>query len=197
MFTEFEKKMDEIKRYLDLLDTAREELLKLTRDLRRRATSAIAEVHRNSLENAENMLKECFNHLEKIKYYEDDFPEIYYPITRDPIQEFIEAYVFFSIIKNREIAIPEVKVHPSPILTGLADCVGELRRYALEMMREMKVKEANEMINFMEAIYSKLIEFDYPDKIVPLKSKLDMVRLAIERTKSDLLSVMRLINETG
>jgi translin len=188
----FEKKLDEIRRRLDDLDSAREKLLKLSRELRKNSTLAISKLYYGDIKSAEEELERAREILNEIKEYEIEYPEIFYPITRDSMQEFVEAFVFLEIVKNKKLVIPELNIQPPSILTGLADTVGELRRYTLDLLRKGKFEGAEEMIEIMERIHSQLITFSYPDKIVPgLKGKIDMVRLAVERTKSDYISARR------
>ena len=109
------------------------------------------------------------------------------------MQEFVEAVVLLKLIRDKELKLPQgpEKIHPSSILTGVADVAGELRRYILELLRKSEIKEAEEFIGFMERIYLSLLTFSYPDKVVPgLRGKMDMIRLSLERTKSDLISAM-------
>jgi translin len=187
----FERKMEDVRRKLDEMDSAREELLKLSRELKKKATLAISSIHTNNLSEAERMLKESEKILKNIETYRKY--EIFYPITRESMQELIEASVFFKIVSEGRLEIPDLddKVHPSSILTGVADVAGELRRYILDVLRKSEIEEAEKLIQFMERIYFSLVSFSYPDRIVPgLKGKIDMVRLSLERVKSDLISAM-------
>jgi|Deesub1362B_J571_1020462.scaffolds.fasta_scaffold00039_133 translin len=189
--SEFEKQLEIIRKKLDEIDNAREELLRLSRELRRKATLAISNVHARNIEGAKNLLEEAKRILQKVEAYKQS--EIYYPITRDPIQELVEAVVFLEIVSESRLEIPHfaVEIHPSPVLTGIADVVGELRRYILDLLRKSEIEEAERLIKIMEKIYFSLVSFNYPDKIVPgLRGKIDMMRLSLERTKSDLISAM-------
>jgi translin len=144
------------------------------------------------MEEAEKILRKALHIFETVKSFERDYPEIYYPLTRDSMQELVEALVFYEIVKKKKLSIPELDVQPSSILTGLADAAGELRRYTLDLLRKSMFEEAEEMMEFIEKIYSSLVTFSYPDRIVPgLKGKIDMVRFALERTKSDFISARR------
>jgi translin len=193
-FTEFEKKLDELRRKLDEIDRAREELLKLSREMKRKATLTISSIHANRVPEAKEKMEEAEGILEELEAYRNY--EIFYPITREAMQELVEAAVFLRIVSENRLDIPDYDIHPSPILTGLADAVGELRRYTLDLLRKSKIEEAERLIGFMEKIYFSLIAFSYPDKVVPgLRGKIDMMRLSLERTKSDLISAMLLTKE--
>jgi len=181
--------MHEIRKKLEELEKAREELIRLARELRIDSTKAIAEVHAGKFDEAEKKLGIALKTLEKVKGYRK-FPEIYYAISHEAMQEFVEACMFFSLISGEEIPdFKEYGVEDAAILTGLADVVGELRRYALDLMRRGDIDVAEKCIEAMENLYNSLITFSLPEKLVPgLRRKIDIARQLIERTKSDLLA---------
>lgn len=108
------------------------------------------------------------------------------------MQEFVEAIVFKNVVENLslEVELPE-GLEPAPILGGFADSIGEMRRYALTLLVKNNVEVAKKVLELMEELYFKLVEFTFHDKITGnLRPKLDVARNSIERTKSDLLSAI-------
>jgi len=181
-------KLDEFKEKLTEIENAREELLKLSRNMRINATKAISAIH--SKDDPESYLKMALEILDEIVKYKS-YPTIYYQITFDAMQELVEAYCFYHIVskKNLDFDFSNLKVEIPAILTGLADLIGELRRHTLDLLINNEFDEAKQMIEFMEKIYAELISFSFPNKIVPnLRVKLDVGRNAIERTKSDFIA---------
>ncbi|MEM3012075.1 MAG: hypothetical protein QW084_01770, partial [Candidatus Hadarchaeales archaeon] len=68
-----------------------------------------------------------------------------------------------------------------------ADASGELRRAVLDCLRRGEFRPAEELFSLMEKIYELLVEFDYPDAVLPgMKRKQDVVRGLIERTRGEL-----------
>lgn len=183
--------LDYIRSKLEEKELAREELLKLVREMRINSTKAIASIHAEDFDKAEEYLRNAFEILEKVKEYKR-FPDIYYPITFDAMQELVEAYVFKHVVENydlNDLDLSKLDVEIAPILTGLADSVGEIRRHILDLLRKNDFEKAEKLIGIMERIYNNLITFSFPDKITPnLRPKVDYVRGAIERTKSDFIS---------
>ena len=55
-------------------------------------------------------------------------------------------------------------VAPAPFLNGLAEAVGELRRYMLDLLRRGEVMAAS-AARAMDDIYSLLVTIDYPDAL--------------------------------
>lgn len=177
-----------IRKFLEEREKAREELLKLTREMRINATRAVMAVHAEKLSDAKRLVEEAIQVLEKVVEFRK-YPEIYYPITHDSMQELVEAYALLKVVNGENFWEIELEVEPASVLTGLADLIGELRRLSLDSMRKGDVERAEKYLDVMEEIYAELITFSFPDKLTPgLRFKLDSARQSIERTKSDLLS---------
>ncbi len=192
--------LDGCRKRLEELDKAREELLKVLREMRIHSTKSIALVHSGKFKEADEELWKAIELLEKVNFYKS-YPEIYYSLCNEAMQELVEAVIFRrSLSGNFEFKM-ELEVTPSAYLTGLADAVGELRRYALSKLVDGDFREAERLMEIMEKIYDNLIDFTaFPDKLVSgLRRKLDMARLSIERTKSDYIAakVARLNESLG
>ncbi|MCS7118616.1 MAG: translin [Archaeoglobaceae archaeon] len=170
------------------LEKAREELLKLLRELRILSSKAITSIHSNRISEAEDSIREASKVLEKIKIFRN-FPEIY-TMSHDSMQEFVEAVLLLKVIKRQFDFSIEFEVLHSAFVTGLADLIGELRRLALSKMIIGEINESERILCLMEEIYYHLMFFSsFPEKIIPnLRNKLDVARVGIERTKSDLIS---------
>jgi len=180
-----EEQLEKLYLELEVLERAREELIKLCREARIHSTKAVARVHAGSVEEAEEHLEKAREILEEIAGYRE-YP-FYRTISSEAMQEYIEGVVFLSFVKGERA--PEFDLETPSILTGYADAVGEIRRYALDLMRFGKVEEAEKCIEAMEEVYSYLVQFSFPEKLVPnLRHKVDLARNLIDRTKSDLLA---------
>lgn len=190
----------ECKKRLEELEVAREELLKLLRDMRIYSTKAVALIHAGEVEEAEKYLNNALKVLEKIREFRE-FPEIYHTLTHDAMQELVEAFAFHRAVRGEFSFSINLEVEPSAFITGLADLVGELRRYALSKLVKGRFEDAERLMKLMEDIYNELISFaSFPDKLLPgLRRKLDVARSGIERTKSDYIAarVARLNESLG
>lgn len=145
----------------------------------------MARIHAGNLEEAEELLKKAGEVMEEIKKY-STYP-FYRAISAEAMQEFVEGTVFLNFVRGEKV--PEFDLETPSILTGYADAVGEIRRFALDLMRFGRVEEAEKCIDAMEEIYSCLVQFSFPEKLVPnLRHKVDLARNLIDRTKSDLLA---------
>jgi len=180
--------LEKIRRDLEEKEKVREELIKLSRDLRLNASKAIANIHANKMEKTEEYLRKAENLLKKVEEYRK-YPELFY-LAHDALQEFVEAFVFKHIVENMKLPEKLPFQIPQPVLGGLADVIGELRRYSLSLMvKEEDLNKIRRIIEIMEEIYYTLIEFDFHDRLTGnLRPKLDVARNSIERTKSDFIA---------
>lgn len=193
-------KLEEYMKRLEELESAREELLKILREMRIHSTKSVALIHAGKIEEASLELQKAVEFLEKVNSYRI-YPEIYFYLSNDAMQELVEAIVFKNAISGEFTFNIELEVTPSAFLNGFADAVGELRRYALTKLIEGDFQTAQRMLEIMERIYEHLMEFtSFPEKLVPgLRKKLDVARMSIERTKSDYIAarVARLDESLG
>ena len=168
--------------------------------MRIHSTKSIALIHAGKIEEASLELQKAVELLEKVNEYRI-YPEIYFYLSNDAMQELVEAIVFKKAISGEFTFNIELEVTPSAFLNGFADAVGELRRYALTKLIEGDFQTAQRMLEIMERIYESLMEFtSFPEKLVPgLRKKLDVARMSIERTKSDYIAarVARLDESLG
>ncbi len=179
--------LSESRSRLEEIEKAREELLKLVREMKINSTKAIAAIH--SGEDHTEYLKKALETLKIVLEYKK-FPEVYYSITHDAMQELVEAVSFVYFVNDKSCLDIDLPVEASSLITGLADVIGELRRYALSQLVKGNFREAKRAMDEMEKIYYELISFTtLPDKLVPgLRHKLDVGRGCIERTKSDYIA---------
>jgi len=80
----------------------------------------------------------------------------------------------------------ELNITPLNYALGLADVIGELRRYALDNIRNSKIDDLNYILESMDDIYTQLFSLDYPSGLTQdLRHKIDVARSIIEKTRGD------------
>jgi len=110
-----------------------------------------------------------------------------------PEQEFVEAHSFLAVIDNKEIpSLKSLKVSEESYILGLLDCIGELKRFVLDNIRNDQLKKAEIIFNVMENLYQALYPFAMYDKIVKeTRRKLDVNRILVEETRAVITEEIR------
>ena len=185
---------DHIRAAFDAKDQAREQALALGREIIRNSADAIRAVHRQQLEQAEELLGKTASLVQKMKGCLKDHPDIYYSgFPQDAQKEYAEALLTMALIRGQEAPDPdEIGVDYSAYLGGLAEAVGEMRRHILDRLRREGGLWGEQMLQLMDEIYYQLVSFDYPQAISGgLKRSTDMMRGVLEKTRGDLTMVAR------
>ena len=111
----------------------------------------------------------------------------------DARKEFTEANVTLAIISGGGIpSSDELGVDASSYLNGIAEVIGELRRYILDSLRSDTVDRCQEFMEIMDEIYGVLVTVDFPEGVTGgLRHSTDAMRGVLERTRGDLTIALR------
>jgi translin len=109
------------------------------------------------------------------------------------LQEYSEANIFLGLIEESRFVTPkEINVPSVDYVLGLADVVGEYRRFALDALREGDAEKGEECLKTMDGIYIELMAMDEAYMLVPgLRRKCDIARRIIESTRGDITQEVR------
>jgi len=186
--------MEKIYEILKEKEELREELLSLTRKINRLSARSTRKIHQGKIAEAEMLINEALLLNSKLRKYKEKLPEMFHTISYTCQQELAEAIGLLRIIQKKTIPGPEeMDIDPEPYLTGIADLIGELRRYALELLKKKNLKEVERILEMMERLFDELIIFDLPEKMIPgLRKKIDSARAIIDRTKSHYILVFQM-----
>ena len=169
---------------------SREFLIKNTRDVVILCSHSIIAAHKGDLKLARQKIKKAETVLEaNQKKAKNEFRK--YLIT--PEQEFVEAHSFLAVVENKEIpSLKSLKVSEEAYILGLLDCIGELKRFVLDNIRNGQLKKADRIFNVMENLYQTLYPFAVYDKIVrEARRKLDVNRILVEETRAVITEEIR------
>ncbi len=175
-------------------NAAREDVLKLSRQLIQHASRAIRAAHRGDWLAVDQILRDAGRIADAIRQVGDEHPDILYAgYTRDALKEFAEAHITRAMMHNEPLPSPEdLGVEDSTWLNGLGEAAGEMRRYALDRIRRGDIEESERILNVMQEVYAVLSTVDFPDAITGnLRRTNDMVRGVTERTRGDLTTAVR------
>ena len=182
------KIVDKIEKRIDDKDKVREKALRSSREIIINCRKAIQYIHQDLMKDAKSNIKKASVKLQVLYSLTENHPDLHHAgFVENAAQELVEAYCLYNIMSGKDLPDPdEIKTTYSSYLLGLCDLVGELRRSALDKIREGAAKEADDYLKMMEDIYDVIIRFDYPSGLIPIKKKQDMVRNLIERTRGEL-----------
>jgi len=97
-----------------------------------------------------------------------------------------------TLAKNAGLSPAELAVTGATYLKGLTEAATEMRRFALDLIRQDRVEEADPYLEMMDEIYSLLVTVDFPDAVTGgLRRQTDVLRGVLERTRGDLTTAMR------
>jgi translin len=177
-------------------NTARDDALRLSRELIRQCAESIRATHRREWDNAGTGLNIAQASADGLREIVKNYPDLYHSgYVQDALKEVVEAFVTFAIIRGEDLPTPEaMRVDHAAYLNGLAEAATELRRFILDILRreDADVAEAERLLDWMDAIYDKLVTFDFPDAITgDLRRRTDVVRGVLERTRGDLTTTIQ------
>jgi translin len=178
-FSNVHDSLDQINAELQDVEERREILIKNTRDIVMLCSKSIIALHNNEKDDARNKISQAKVMLDKFKEYAKTDLHKYIAVAE---QEFVEAYVLKSIVE--ESLLPsktELNVLGSSYLTGLLDCIGEVKRMVYDRMRVGKADDAIKLFTIMQDLYSIVYPFAVYDNLIPgLRRKLDVSKMLIE-----------------
>jgi translin len=150
---------EEVRVRFDHRMNARERALPAARRAIRSCANAIRAIHRSEWEQAHRLMDQA----------------------KEAIDEAVVAGV--SQLPTPE----ELGVEDAPFLNGMAEAIGEGRRYILDLLRHGEVDRGEAILSAMDDIYYVLVSMDYPDAItMNLRRSTDVARSLIEKTRGDL-----------
>ena len=174
--------------------SAREQGLRISRQVIQLSANAIRAVHRGEFERAQKLIAEGKTHLaESIPILETN-PEIYHAgFLADARKEFSEANITLALLSGGSLPQPEdIGVDVGAYLKGLGDAAGEMRRYILDSLRKDDWSRCEEIMEVMDEVYGLLVTIDFPEGVTSgLRHTTDMVRGTLERTRGDFTMAMR------
>ena len=174
---------------LEATNRAREEALRVSREIIQFSARAIRAVHREEMEAAQNLANEARSRVEMVKTTLANHPELFFAgYVHDSQKEFVEAEAMLAIVGGKPLPSPDtLGVEPAAYLNGIAEAASESRRYVLDRLRIGEMDRAEAALRVMDDIYYELITFDFPDAITGgLRRTTDALRAVLERTRGDL-----------
>jgi len=179
---------------LEAKNAAREKALTASRKVTQHAALTIRAVHRGEFDTATELLTRARQGVQEMGAASKAYPDVYFAgYVQDALKEYAEANIVHALIQGEPLPDPDaLGVEYAAYLNGLGEAAGELRRHALDLIRQGRTARGEQVLQMMEDIYSLLVSVDFPDAITGgLRRTTDMVRGVLERTRGDLTMVMK------
>jgi translin len=179
---------------LEAKNGAREQALKLSRQVVQHSAHTIRAAHRGEFDASAQLLAQARESAQQMRDGAREHPDLYYAgYVQDALKEFAEASIVNALVQGLALPDPDgLGVEYAAYLNGMGEAAGELRRHALDLIRQGKPKDAEETLQWMEDIFSVLVTVDFPDAITGgLRRTADMVRGVLERTRGDVTMTIK------
>jgi translin len=189
-----ERNVEEIRAQFEAKSAVRDAALHRSRTLIRYCANSIRATHRGDFADAQAILEVAGQAASEMMADLQAYPDLYYAgYTQDALKEYVEARLAFAFVTDGELPDrADLGVEPPAFLKGLAEAASEMRRHALDLMRQNKLERAEEMLSLMDDVYSQLITVDFPDAITGgLRRTTDMLRGVVQRTRGDVTTAFR------
>jgi translin len=171
--------LDEINSDLKDVEERREKLIKGTRDVISLCSKSIVAIHHDQMEKAEMNMHQAKTMLDELRQYSKTDLYKYVSVAE---QEIVEAYSLKSVIQSSAIpSMRDLNVSGSSYITGLLDCIGEIKRMVYDRMRTGRGEDAAKLFSLMQDIYSSVYPFAVYDHLISgMRRKLDVAKMLIE-----------------
>ena len=159
----------------------------------RAAANSIRSLHRQEWDRAESLAVESRGHLDDAQAALRGFPSVYHAgFLHDGEKEYAEAVATRALLKGDDVPGPDaLAIGDAAWLHGLAEAIGELRRFLLDRLREGDFTRGEELLAAMDGVLDHLAALDYPDAITHgLRRATDVARSILERTRGDLTATV-------
>jgi translin len=175
--------LDEINGDLKDVEERREKLIKGTRDVISICSKSIIAMHHDQMEKAEMNMQQAKIMLDEFRQYSKTDLYRYVSVAE---QEIVEAYGLKSVIQNSAIpSMRDLNVSGPSYITGLLDCIGEIKRMVYDKMRTGRTEDAAKLFYLMQDIYSSIYPFAVYDHLVSgMRRKLDVAKMLIEDVRA-------------
>ena len=175
-------------------DAVREKAQKKMRKATSLSKQAILLMHQKKYDKAKRLTEDAKEIIDELKNMANEFPDtIYSGMFSAALQEYAEAKIFQNLIEEDSfLSFSEIDVSAADYTLGLADVIGEFRRFTLDALRQGNAKKGEDCLEKMEEIYIELMAMDEAFMLVQgLRRKCDIARRIIETTRGEVTQEVR------
>ncbi|VVB67019.1 Translin family protein [Candidatus Norongarragalina meridionalis] len=183
--TKLEETMGKIVKTLAEKEARMDRVIQLNRAIVRDCARAIKEIHNGDMKECEKIVALLDVKIKSLTRDAEGFEGI----ASACWQEYTEIKCLLAVSQKKEMPdYEELGVPYLEYLTGLCDCVGELRRMMQTALMKDKPKDAEYYFNKMNEIYDNVMTIKYSGSLIgSLKRKQDVARSQVEQARSEML----------
>jgi len=179
---DFTQLQEAIKSY----DSARENLIKKSRDVLKLSKQIIYAVHRGEMENAKVLVAEIEKERAELNAIAEHDPKMVYEGSyKIAEQEYVEAILYYNFVAEGKLV--DCDVLPEHFILGLADLPGELVRKAVFLAGKGDVTAVLKIKDEVDSIYGELLKFDFRDN--EIRRKVDSVKYDLRKLEDLVLDL--------
>jgi len=172
-----EESLKGVEENLQKVLSARERILKTSRDCISFCSRAIVHIHTGKLGEADREVRQAEKILKGLRKEAGKGSLSRYLVS--PEAEFVEASAVQAIVLGK--AVPQQKelgVSGEAYIMGLLDTVGEVKRLLLDAIMASEIEKAKKYFALMQDLYSALSPFAVFDNVVGgVRRKVDVARM--------------------
>ena len=172
--------LNEFSSYLKQVESSREKLIKENREIIALSSKAIILLHSGKTDEATELIDNAFSLLSELKKYViSDLERYLWPAE----QEYVEAAILKEIVERKEhfSGHAELQVSLNAYVTGLLDCIGEIKRMIYDNLRKDDFESALSLFTIMQSLYDLIYPFSFYDNLVSgVRKKLDVGKRIID-----------------
>ena len=180
--------IEKVTEQLAAIEEAKDKAYPKARKARTLSKQSILVLHKGEPLEARRLVSEAARLIAEAQEAGEEFPGVQYSENLSSArQEYAEAAILLSLVTEERYPDPqELEVDETDYVMGLADVPGELRRHALDRLREGDFEAAENALEAMEEIYLRLIEAEEASMMLRgMRRKLDVARGVTERTRAE------------
>jgi len=158
-------------------DSAREVIIKQSRDILKLSKQAIYSLHRDDAKRAAEQLEQAKKLLASVP------KEPRTGALSAAREEYTEGRLFQHFLeKNSLLGFDALDVEPEEYLKGLSDFTGELGRYAVLQATKKDKQAVEKARDIIENIFGELVQFDFRNS--DLRRKYDSVKYNLKKVEN-------------
>ncbi len=179
--------MSKVNDELKKMEEEREEIIKRSRDFIVKLRKSFDLIYRENFEEAKRNLEKIHDERTSYRKEKKGIEAIFLTYFHPVYMELTEAMGLLFLLSEHKLIDPYfLEIPIVSYLHGLADLIGELKRFSINYILRDKIIKSIETFSLMEAVFNSLSVFTlFPSSLTHnFKRKVDVARRNLEETRT-------------